>query len=44
MQDFNDFDYPDKIRVRKFDTARPGAGGVTATIPPMSIISLSCVI
>jgi len=44
MQDYNDFDHPDKIRVEKFDKATPVTNGVSATLPPMSVVSLSCVI
>ncbi|MGE5613073.1 MAG: alpha-N-arabinofuranosidase [Bacillota bacterium] len=43
MQDYNDFDCPDKIRLQSFDKAKPATNGVYATIPPMSVVSLSCI-
>lgn len=42
MQDYNDFDDPEKVRLQDFKGISHNEGSITATIPAMSVVSLLC--
>ncbi len=41
MRDYNDFDAPERVRVRDFDMPRMENGALTCTLPACSVVELT---